>query len=1446
VGDKPTDKLQRKAFLFLYYSLLYSRYLLMIISTIWRGVSHTSRVLALLAMPLSAALAQTTLSYTGATQSYTVPAGVTRLQVTAAGASGANGSYASGGFGAQVQATLSVTPGEVLTVQVGGTGATAAANASVFGGYNGGGTGSYNSGSGGGATDVRRANGSTGDYLTSRNALLVAAGGGGGGWQNVNGASMGGTPTPGGNGAEGTGGWLAGAGATQTAPGAGGGSGQAGSNGTGGAANYAGGGGGGGYNGGGGAGYTGNASGYPAGGGGGSSWVSPGALLGTATYSLTTSLASGQVVLDATPILTAFSPNPGGLGQLVTLTGYNLSGVTTLLVNGVSATASIANNTSTSLSFRVPAGTPATGTTTVTTANGSTTSTTFTVMPAPGNALNFDGVNDYVALPTGTAMPTANGAYTIEAWIKPDIMKVGGIIGWGNYGATNQVNALRLDATNGGQLINYWWANDLIVTVGDLTGRWHHVAATFNGTTRTLYLDGVAVGSDTPTGHAVPNANNLRIGSTNNGEYFDGGIDEVRVWSVARTATQVQADMLAPATVPTTNLVAYFNMDQGTPGGTNTGLSTGYDLANNYPGTLTNFALTGNTSNWVESYTMVVPTTTAATALTATGFTANWTPPAVGTVDNGYIVDVSTVANFSTVVGGSPFTASTTNQAITGLTPSTTYYYRVRADKTSVTGQGDYSNVTMVTTPSNVATLSSLTLSSGALSPAFSAATTSYTLTVPAATTSTTVTPTVTQANATVTVNGTAVASGTASSNIALAPGATTTIPVVVTAQDGSTKTYTVAVTRPCTLQAVAQNVSVALNVSGQATVTAAQLNNNSTGTCTPVTYTVRRVVSVVVPEGGTATLTAPAGMTFSAVTFASYGTPISNGNGTYSINPNCHASISQSKAEAALLGKNSGTIVANNATFTDPCVNTVKTLVIQATYTAAAIQAPYTCADLGTSQVLLTATDANGNTSSAVATVSVSVPALTSTTWNGSVSTDWNDCRNWSYGQVPTATISAVIDGSVATSPIISSAVAVNNISITGASGLTLNSGTTLQVNGSWSSTSTGGSLAGTVAFVGTAAQTVSQPVARPFGTVLVNKASAGVQLSQSAAITTGLTLTSGLLTTGSSYQVALGTAATISESETSYVVGNVAITRNLVAGTAESFSGLGLTLAPAAGSVAPGSTQVIRTTGTYLTGIGTSQSVQRYFDIQPATNTGLNVTMIFGYFTHELNSIPEANLRLFKSTTTTSGPWTNMGVTSTSTKSVTRTGLADFSIWTLGNSANPLPVQLVDFTATAQGTAVALAWHTATEVNSDRFEVERSPDGTTFSKLDAIAAHGTTMAAQSYSYQDIQLPASVPTIYYRLRQVDLDGTAHYSSVRTVAVSNEGLAVFPNPAHANATLIGTAPSTLVQVFDALGRVVLATTTNAAGTALLALPTGLPAGVYVVRAGSQATRLTVE
>ncbi|RAK64048.1 M4 family metallopeptidase [Hymenobacter edaphi] len=179
-------------------------------------------------------------------------------------------------------------------------------------------------------------------------------------------------------------------------------------------------------------------------------------------------------------------------------------------------------------------------------------------------------------------------------------------------------------------------------------------------------------------------------------------------------------------------------------------------------------------------------------------------------------------------------------------------------------------------------------------------------------------------------------------------------------------------------------------------------------------------------------------------------------------------------------------------------------------------------------------------------------------------------------------------------------------------------------------------------------------------------------------------------------------------------------------------------------------------------------------------------------------------------------------------------------------GGNLLPLPVTLTAFTATATaaGSGVQLRWTTAQERNSASFVVERSLDGRTFAALGRVAAAGNSTAPRSYQLTDAALPAGAPTLYYRLQQLDQDGTFAHSVVQVVRVGPAAaLALLPNPTSGAATLRGALPHALVQVLDLRGRRVLSATADAAGTARLVLPAHLPAGVYIVRSGAQAARL---
>ena len=288
------------------------------------------------------ATAQSSFVYTGAIQTYLVPSGVTSLAIDMAGANGGT-AYLSGygvpGAGGRVQCVLTVSPGQVLNLYVGGVGTNGVSSCCTTptaGGYNGGGAGASYGGGGGGASDIR-----IGGTALSQRVVVAGAGGGGGDYYSTCSGGVGGGLT-GGNGSSGGGACYYGAGGTQTAGGAAAtcysGSAYAGTFGVGGAAyaDYSGGGGGG-YYGGGGAAIEG-------GGGGGSSYTSTLATGVTHTQGYNT-LASGNGYINICP-----GPNTGTItvgsacpGTTATATDVTSSSVGTwsttsanIVINGTS------------------------------------------------------------------------------------------------------------------------------------------------------------------------------------------------------------------------------------------------------------------------------------------------------------------------------------------------------------------------------------------------------------------------------------------------------------------------------------------------------------------------------------------------------------------------------------------------------------------------------------------------------------------------------------------------------------------------------------------------------------------------------------------------------------------------------------------------------------------------------------------------------------------------------------------------------------------------------------------------------------------------------------------------------------------------------------------------------------------------------------------------------
>lgn len=160
----------------------------------------------------------------------------------------------------------------------------------------------------------------------------------------------------------------------------------------------------------------------------------------------------------------------------------------------------------------------------------------------------------------------------------------------------------------------------------------------------------------------------------------------------------------------------------------------------------------------------------------------------------------------------------------------------------------------------------------------------------------------------------------------------------------------------------------------------------------------------------------------------------------------------------------------------------------------------------------------------------------------------------------------------------------------------------------------------------------------------------------------------------------------------------------------------------------------------------------------------------------------------------------------------------------------AQSLPVELVSLTAQAltENTAL-LQWQTASELNNRGFEVQRSDDGVRWQEIGFVNGYGTTTETQHYTLLDKEPLGG--TNYYRLRQIDFDGTANLSNIVVVKGSDKHseLQLNPNPAYDMVEIKGVDMSTepLLKIIDATGRPLLEQRLNSSTLDVSALPPGI-------------------
>lgn len=158
--------------------------------------------------------------------------------------------------------------------------------------------------------------------------------------------------------------------------------------------------------------------------------------------------------------------------------------------------------------------------------------------------------------------------------------------------------------------------------------------------------------------------------------------------------------------------------------------------------------------------------------------------------------------------------------------------------------------------------------------------------------------------------------------------------------------------------------------------------------------------------------------------------------------------------------------------------------------------------------------------------------------------------------------------------------------------------------------------------------------------------------------------------------------------------------------------------------------------------------------------------------------------------------GNWTELSVASSITgdriqfNSIALTTDGYYTLGTKNFNASPLPVELISFTANALNEEVLILWTTATEKNSESFEIERSTDGIHFETIHRQKAAGQSRITVNYTFLDKDPFTGLS--YYRLKQIDFDGQFTFSKIVSVTENRtqNNIQVYPNPSNGSFTLL--------------------------------------------------------
>ena len=177
-------------------------------------------------------------------------------------------------------------------------------------------------------------------------------------------------------------------------------------------------------------------------------------------------------------------------------------------------------------------------------------------------------------------------------------------------------------------------------------------------------------------------------------------------------------------------------------------------------------------------------------------------------------------------------------------------------------------------------------------------------------------------------------------------------------------------------------------------------------------------------------------------------------------------------------------------------------------------------------------------------------------------------------------------------------------------------------------------------------------------------------------------------------------------------------------------------------------------------------------------------------------------------------------------------------FTLGTINISQTPLPIELINFKLTNfNNESIKIEWQTASEINNDFFNIEKSRDGTNWKMIHRVNGSGNSSSISNYTLFDNN-PFN-GTSYYRLKQTDYNGNSSYYPIKSISINNNtNNKIFPNPTNSKATIIeANSNINRIDVYNILGEKItsLVNITEQNEQKIIIDFSNLQSGIYYVR-----------